>query len=87
MNTLILITTKGCESCSIMHGLVRSAIELSDCDVNFEVNDREYFESEIADYNVTDFPTLLFFKDNKYIKKEVGTSPVRTIQKWFNVFS
>ncbi len=77
MNRVVLITTEGCEGCDIMKRIVSNAyLEAKVENISFGCYD--FKEREVEDlvkkYNIKDFPTTLFIKENELIDKILGTS-------------
>lgn len=74
-NKLLLITTEGCEGCSILNKLVLDSLELLETNIEYTVKDvSEVPKKLIRAELITDFPTLLFYKDDEIIHKIVGTT-------------
>lgn len=78
MNRVVLLTTEGCEGCTIMKRLVSAAyMEAKVENVSFgqyDFREREV-EDLVRDNNIGDFPTTLFIKHNEIVDKIVGSKP------------
>ena len=86
MNKIVLITTKGCEGCSIMRYSINSALLYSSKEIEFEVKDvSEMSGTEKYRLRLTDFPTTLFYKDGNLVRKEVGTRPYIVVLRWIDI--
>lgn len=91
MNDIIyLITTKGCEGCKIAERLIKEAINKSTfTHIQLKIIDclDDNYKQLIKDNNITDFPTMLFVRENYVLYKYIGTSPIHKIinliQYWF----
>ncbi len=74
-------------ACSILQDTLSKTLEeLNRSDINVEyidcqdLNHRQF----INRYMITDFPTMVFMKDNKVFIKYVGTKPKRELNKIIN---
>ena len=86
MNKIVLITTKGCDGCSIMKNAIYRAIHNSSKDIDFEIKDiSEIDTTEKRKLKLTDFPTTIFYKYNDIVRKEVGTRPYIIILRWIDI--
>lgn len=86
MNKIVLITTKGCEGCSIMRYSINSALLYSSKEIEFEVKDvSEMSGAEKYRLRLTDFPTTLFYKDGNLVRKEIGTRPHIVVLRWIDI--
>ena len=87
MNKILLITTKGCAGCNIMHRLIRQAMKSSSKEISFAIKDKGEFDKKwLAQNKITDFPTTLFIKDDVIKFKYVGTNPAVVILRWIDVY-
>ena len=83
---LILITTQGCQSCEIASKLTAEGVSLTQYDVELEKKDvSEVSKQWLKQYGITDFPTLLFMKNDSVKHKVTGTWPAIVIARWINV--
>ncbi len=86
MNKIILITTKGCEGCSIMNRSIKEAIVQTNKPVYYETRDKkDLTNKELAKLKLNDFPTTLFYKDDKLVRKEVGSRPTIVVLRWIDI--
>lgn len=86
MNKILLITTKGCDACDIMRNAVHQAVGATKKDV--ECEDKDFSEVDkdfIKKYGIKDFPTTLFFKNNRLVRKEVATRPYIVVLRWIDI--
>ena len=87
MNKIILITTKGCEGCSVMRANTTHAVTTSRIDIEFEIKDvSELDKKALRTYGIKDFPTILFFKDNALKHKYIGSMPSIVITRWIDIY-
>ena len=75
MNNITLITSEGCLGCEVM----RTSIEIEEMDIN-KVN-----KNFIKQFHIYDTPCALFFKDDKYLFKKIGSVPTVVVVQWINV--
>ena len=86
MNKIVLITTEGCEGCSIMRYSINSALLYSSKEIEFEVKDvSEINGAERHKLKLTDFPTTLFYIDGNLVRKEIGTRPYIIVLRWIDI--
>lgn len=86
MNKIVLITTEGCEGCSIMRYSINSALLYSSKEIEFEVKDVSNLSGEEKNkLKLKDFPTTLFYKDDSLVRKEVGTRPYIVVLRWIDI--
>lgn len=90
-DTIILVTTKGCEACNIMNNIIRQAINKSTfTHITLKVIDclDKQYRTKLNRYLVHDYPTALFCRDNEVITKFIGTHTVDfmsdAIKYWFD---
>ena len=68
MNKIVLITTKGCEGCNIMHKNIKQALENTSKKIEYITKDiSDLTKAEKAKLKSSDFPTVLFVKNNRII--------------------
>lgn len=91
MNTIRIITTKGCDGCYIAKNLVNKAINsFSEITIKVEYIDclNEDYRTFIKQYAIKDFPTIIFMKGDIVMSIHTGTMPVpqllHEIKLWFN---
>ena len=86
MNKILLITTKGCEGCSIMHKSIKQALENTSKKIEYITKDiSDLTKAEKAKLKSSDFPTILFIKNNRIVRKEIGTKPYIVVLRWIDV--
>lgn len=86
MNKIVLITTKGCEGCNIMHKNIKQALENTSKKIEYITKDiSDLTKAEKAKLKSSDFPTILFIKNNRIVRKEIGTKPYIVILRWIDV--
>lgn len=86
MNKIVLITTEGCVGCDIMKRSIKSAIEQTKVDITVEELDIKKVNYKfIRQFKVNDVPCVLFFKDNNYLFKKIGSVPAVVVVQWINV--
>lgn len=88
MNKILLIKTKGCESCEIVEHNIKEIID-SNKKYNcvLEVIDKNNCNKVFLKQNkITDFPTVIFYKDDTIKFKFVGNYPIIVIIQWIHNF-
>ena len=90
MKEIMLITTKGCEGCSIMRASINKALALTKKEgIYFHEIDVEKLREEniilYTNLKLRDFPTIVFKKDNIITRKEVGTKPYIVVLRWIDI--
>ena len=86
MNKIVLITTKYCEGCNIMHKSIKQALNCTSKKIEYVVKDiTELTKEEKFKLKTYDFPTTLFYKNNRVTRKEVGTRPYIVLVRWIDV--
>ena len=87
--TIILLTTAGCEGCSIMHSNTLEAVNMSHKDIEYKrvdmLKDTEETKQYCRKYNITDFPTILFFDNDTFKYKYTGSMPVVVVLRWIDI--
>lgn len=87
MNKIVVLTTKGCEACSIASDNIDIAILQTKADVKKEVKDWHEEEKKVINVNhIKDFPTVLYYVDDEMVKKAVGTYPSAVYLRWMDMF-
>lgn len=80
MNKIILVTIEGCEGCKIMNNIINKALTFLAIPIKFDKLDYTSLSKDFIDtYDITDFPTTLFIKDDVLKAKIVGTANVKTV--------
>ena len=86
MNKIVLITTKYCEGCNIMHKSIKQALNCTSKKIEYVVKDiSDLTKAEKAKLKLCDFPTTLFYKDTRLVRKEIGTRPHIVVVRWIDV--
>lgn len=86
MNKIVLVTTKGCEGCNIMHKSIKQALDCTSKKIEYVVKDiTELTKEEKSKLKTSDFPTTVFYKNNRITRKEVGTRPYIVVVRWIDV--
>ena len=86
MNKIVLITTKGCEGCNIMHKSIKQALDCTSKKIEYVVKDiTELDKKEKSKLKTYDFPTTLFYKNDRITRQEVGTRPYIIVLRWIDV--
>ena len=88
MKQILLITTKGCKGCSIMHQLVTDALDsISNKNIEFVEKDVETVDKKWLFTNkIFDFPTVLFINSDIITFKYTGTMPAPVIIRWIKLY-
>ena len=87
MNKILILTTEGCEACVIASNNIEVAILQASVDIEKEVKDWHDEKREVIIANkVKDFPTVLYYVDDKVVKKAVGTYPSAVYLRWIDMF-
>lgn len=86
MNKIVLVTTKGCEGCNIMHKSIKQALNCTSKKIEYVVKDvTELNKEEKSKLKTFDFPTTLFYKNNRITRREVGTRPYIIVVRWIDI--
>lgn len=87
--TIILLTTAGCEGCQVMHSNTLEAVHMSHKDIEYKrvdmLKDTEETKQYCKKYNITDFPTILFFDNDTFKYKYTGSMPVVVVLRWIDI--
>lgn len=86
MNKIVLVTTKGCEGCSIMCNSIKQALNNTSKKIEFVIKDiTELTKEEKSKLKTSDFPTTIFYRNNRITRQEVGTRPYIVVVRWIDV--
>ena len=86
MNKIVLIATKYCEGCNIMHKSIKQALTCTSKKIEYVVKDiTELTKEEKSKLKTYDFPTTLFYKNDRITRREVGTRPYIVVVRWIDV--
>ena len=86
-NKILILTTKGCESCNFLRRNVTEAIHtLKRNDIEVAVKDKSDMSRRwIKTNEVTDFPTMFLIRDDLILNKYVGSYPTAVIIRWLDI--
>lgn len=90
MKEIMLITTKGCAGCSIMRANINKALASTKKEnIQYtEIDHKDLLDKNRKQYlaiNPTDFPTVVFKRNHRIVRKEVGTRPVIVVLRWIDI--
>ena len=86
MNKITLITSEGCLGCEVMRASIKAAIEKTKVDIEIEEMDINNTPKKIIkQFHVDDTACAIFFKNNKYLFKKIGSVPTVVVVQWINV--
>ena len=87
MYKIVIVTTEGCEACNIAEDNITAAVAQSSVDVNIVLKDfHEFSRQEQKEYKLRDYPTVLYFIDDKMVYTSVGTYPVPVYIRWIDMY-
>ena len=82
----MLITSEGCLGCKIMKNSINNAIKQTKTDITIEEIDiSKISRTLVKKYHIVDTPCTIFFKDDTYLFKKVGSVPTVVVVQWINV--
>lgn len=81
---LLLITTKGCEGCRIAKNILDNVCKLYSDKFDYVIMDREKYLKLPVRESIEDFPTILFYIDNKIFRKVIGTRTKQTFKEYID---
>lgn len=82
----MLITTEGCQGCTIARNSIKDAISQTKKSITFEERDStEVKKKFLRTFGIADFPAILFFKDEELKVKKVGSVPSIIILRWIDI--
>ena len=86
MNKVTLITSEGCLGCEVMKNSIKAAIEKTKVDLYIEEMDiNKVNKNFIKKFHIDDTPCAIFYKDDKYLFKKIGSVPSVVVVQWINV--
>jgi len=86
MNKVTLITSEGCLGCEVMKNSIKAAIEKTKVDLYIDEQDiNKVNKMFIKKFHIDDTPCAIFFRDDKYLFKKVGSVPTVVVVQWINV--
>lgn len=87
MNKILILTTEGCEACDIAKRNIEMAIFQSNKEIEQEVEDwHEEKKDFILRNKIKDFPTVIYFVDNKLVHKAMGSYPTAVYLRWIDMY-
>lgn len=87
MYKILILTTRGCEGCSIAKRNIELAISQTSTKIELECKDwKEEDSNFIKKHKIKDFPTAIYFVDDKVIHKAVGTYPSPVYLRWMDMY-
>lgn len=87
MYKILILTTRGCEACNIAKRNVELAISQTSTEIELEYKDwKEENSNFIKKNKIKDFPTAIYFIDDKVIHKAVGTYPSPVYLRWMDMY-
>jgi len=86
MNKVTLITSEGCLGCEVMKNSIKAAIEKTKVDIYIDEQDiNKVNKMFIKKFHIDDTPCAIFFRDDKYLFKKIGSVPTVVVVQWINV--
>lgn len=86
MNRITLITSEGCLGCEVMKASIKAAIEKTKANIYIDEMDiNKVNRGFIKKFRIEDTPCALFFKDDKFLFKKIGSVPTVVVVQWINV--
>lgn len=86
MNKVTLITSEGCLGCEVMKNSIKAAIEKTKVDLYIDEQDiNKVNKMFIKKFHIDDTPCAIFFRDDKYLFKKIGSVPTVVVVQWINV--
>ena len=86
MNKITLITSEGCLGCQVMKSSIKAAIAKTKVDIDIEEIDISKVSRDmIRKFHIDDTPCAIFYKDDKYLFKKIGSVPTVVVVQWINV--
>jgi thioredoxin-related protein len=86
MNKITLITSEGCLGCEVMKRSIKEAMAKTKVDIEIEEIDiTKVSHVFIRKFHIDDTPCAIFFKDDKYLFKKIGSVPAVVVVQWINV--
>lgn len=86
MNKVTLITSEGCLGCEVMKRSIKEAMAKTKVSLEIEELDiRKVSNIFIKKFHIDDTPCSIFFKDDKYLFKKIGSVPTVVVVQWINV--
>lgn len=87
MNKILILTTEGCEACTIAKNNVDVALLQTSIEIEREVKDWHEEKREfIVKNKIKDFPTVLYFINGRIVNKAVGSYPSAVYLRWIDIY-
>lgn len=87
MNKILVITTEGCEACNIANNNVDIAILQTRIDIEKDTKDFSLVSRTLLmAQKIEDFPTVLYFINDKVVHKAIGTYPSAVYLRWIDMY-
>ena len=87
MNKILILTTEGCEACTIAEANVDIAMSQATTEIMIQVDDWHKVSKDfIIKNHIKDFPTVLYIIDDKVIHKAVGSYPSAVYLRWIDMY-
>lgn len=86
MYKILIVTTTGCEACTIAKNNIENAVAQSNADITIEsVDYHELTRKFIVGNKIKDYPTALYIKHNIIVHKATGTYPQAVYLRWIDI--
>lgn len=87
MNSILILTTEGCEACDIAKNNIDIALTQTSIEIKVEVKDwHEMTRDFILSNKIKDFPAVLYMINCKVVNKAIGSYPSAVYLRWIDVF-
>ncbi len=87
MNKILILTTEGCEGCSIVKTIINELISACKVDIKLEIKDwHEMTRDFIVSHKIKDFPAVLYIINGKVVNKAIGTYPSAVYLRWIDIY-
>lgn len=87
MNKILILTTKGCEACNIAKRNVDIALMQATKEIAIDEKDVSELKKDFIIKNkIKDFPTVLYYVDDKIVNKVVGSYPSAVYLRWIDMY-
>lgn len=86
-NSILILTTEGCEACYIAINNVKLAITQSSKEIELIIKDYHDIDKQFIKFNkIKDFPTVIYFQGNDSVNQKTGTYPVSVYLRWIDIW-
>lgn len=87
MNKILILATEGCDACIIAKHNVELALAQTSVDITLEFKDfHDVSKDFIIKNRIKDFPTVLYFVNDRVVNKSVGTYPSAVYLRWIDLY-